>query len=197
MISEKCITLNSKSSDPSETVSPGQAFFYLSGQSLKYKDDLQVVRTLADSGVVDNTVRLKNTSYLSTSSFAVLTTIPELQFDISQGNHYILRVGLPYSSQSTGNGIAFSLVSSGSASASINGVISNTTSSTSTQSINYSSLGAVVVFSSSASTGNNYLFAEFNFIANSSGSLVPAFRSETSGQLIQILGRGYVILEIL
>ena len=181
MISEKCITLNNRITDPAETVPPGQMFVYMKNKQLMSKDELQVVRSYNDIQIKS----LKTSN--QTNNTVTMSSIQDLELSCVAGKTYHLNISVIYSSSNTGNGVGLTLlIPSGQVIARASTVI--TTDGTSSLFTGLITSSGDSVTSTSVPAQNTLLIAEITgiFACTYSGILVPQFRSENAGQTITV-----------
>lgn len=133
-------------------------------------------------------VVLITTASLTSSSNTVLTNISELSINVQAGKTYIFEALLRFqtAATTTGIGLAMGGTSTGEVTANVNTLLGTGTSGLYTGPL--TSLSTSIVTSTSVPVANTKYLARITgiFVATTTGTIFPQFRSEVNGSLVTI-----------
>lgn len=134
---------------------------------------------------ITNAVFPKTTTILNNSSNTTFTNITELQINCVAGKIYKFKYFLRHISNATGTGITFSI--NGTASGSIGAKAFMSTSRTATSIPSLNAFAQTLAITSVPTASPELTIIEGLFVCTGDGTVYPRFRSETTGNNVQIL----------
>jgi hypothetical protein len=130
---------------------------------------------------------LVNTATLTNSSNSTLNDISDLGIAVVAGGTYRVEAILKYRSAAAGTGLALSVGLNGGATGVISFTVTIPTSTTAVATGHLISTGTVITATATPAANTDYVAQIFGvFTCTGSGTLVPQFRSETSGTTVTI-----------
>jgi len=130
---------------------------------------------------------------LTNSSSVTLVNMTALSFPVVAGRWYAFETVIEYSSAVATTGAAWSMTGSGGVAGTITATGSFQTSTNANQFIPISGIGTVITSTAVPSAGTLYIGKIYGvFTCTTSGTLTPAFRSETNGQTISVYNSTFI-----
>lgn len=142
---------------------------------------------------LNKTTILRVQSTLSNSSNVTLVKMTDLAFPVVAGRWYAFEAIIEYSSAAINTGASWSMAGSGGVAGTITATGSFQTSNTANEFRPISGIGTVIQSTAVPSASTFYIGKLYGvFTCTASGTLTPAFRSETNGQAISVYDSTFI-----